>query len=55
MRQLKFVQALNEALDFCMAKDPKVFIVGLGAPDPAANFGSTKGLAEKYRPERSST
>ena len=32
-RQLKFVQALNEALDLCMEKDPKVFILGLGAPD----------------------
>src|SRR2546427_9054015 len=51
-RQLKFVQALNEALDLCMAKDPRVFIIGLGAPDPAAIFGSTKGLVEKYGPKR---
>jgi len=51
-RQLQFVQALNEALDLCMAKDPRVFIMGLGAPDPAAIFGSTKGLAEKYGPKR---
>src|SRR2546430_15549519 len=51
-RQLKFVQALNEALDLCMAKDPKVFIVGLGAPDAAAIFGSTKGLVEKYGSKR---
>jgi pyruvate dehydrogenase E1 component beta subunit len=52
VRQLKFVEALNEALDLCMAKDPAVFIMGLGAPDPAAIFGSTKGLAEKYGPKR---
>lgn len=51
-RQIKFVQALNEAMDVCMAKDPKVVIIGLGAPDAAAIFGSTKGLAEKYGPER---
>jgi pyruvate dehydrogenase E1 component beta subunit len=51
-RQLKFVQALNEALDICMEKDPKVFIMGLGASDAAAIFGSTKGLAEKYGPKR---
>jgi pyruvate dehydrogenase E1 component beta subunit len=51
-RQLQFVQALNEALDLCMAKDPRVFIVGLGAPDPAAVFGSTKGLVQKYGPKR---
>jgi pyruvate dehydrogenase E1 component beta subunit len=51
-RQLKFVEALNEALDLCMAKDPKVFILGLGAPDAAAVFGSTKGLVQKYGPRR---
>lgn len=51
-RQMKFVQALNEAMDLCMAKDPKVVIMGLGAPDAAAIFGSTKGLAEKYGPKR---
>lgn len=51
-RQLKFVEALNEALDLCMASDPKVVIIGLGAPDAAAVFGSTKGLAEKYGPKR---
>src|SRR6266540_875717 len=51
-RDLKFVQALNEALDLCMAKDPRVFVIGLGAPDAAAIFGSTKGLVEKYGPRR---
>ena len=51
-RQLKFVQALAEALDLCMAKDSRVFVLGLGAPDAAAVFGSTKGLAEKYGPRR---
>ena len=51
-RNLKFVQALNEAVDLCMAKDPRVFVMGLGAPDAAAIFGSTKGLVEKYGPRR---
>jgi pyruvate dehydrogenase E1 component beta subunit len=51
-RQLKFVDALNEALDLCLATDPRVFVIGLGAPDAAAIFGSTRGLAEKYGPKR---
>lgn len=51
-RQMRFVQALNEALDLCMAKDPKVFLMGLGAPDPIGVFGSTKGLIDKYGPKR---
>jgi pyruvate dehydrogenase E1 component beta subunit len=51
-RQLKFVEALNEGLDLCMARDPKVVVIGLGAPDAAAIFGSTRGLAQKYGPTR---
>jgi len=51
-RQLKFVQALAEAMDLCMARDPKVVLMGLGVADAAAIFGSTKGLAEKYGPKR---
>ena len=51
-RNLKFVEALHEALDLCMADDPRVFIMGLGAPDPAGIFGSTKGLVDKYGPRR---
>lgn len=51
-RQLTFVGALAEALDLCMARDPRVFVLGLGAPDAAAVFGSTRGLADKYGPRR---
>ena len=51
-RDLKFFQALNEATDVCMAKDPTVQIMGLGVPDPKGIFGSTLGLVEKYGPER---
>lgn len=35
-------------MDVCMAKDPNVFVIGLGASDAAAIFGSTKGLVQKY-------
>lgn len=47
-RELKYFQALNEAVDVCMAKDPSVYIIGLGVPDPKGIFGSTSGLQEKY-------
>lgn len=47
-RELKFFQAINEAIDLCMAKDPTVYIMGLGVPDPKGIFGSTLGLKEKY-------
>jgi pyruvate dehydrogenase E1 component beta subunit len=51
-RALKYFQALNEATDLCMAKDPAVQIMGLGVSDPKGVFGSTLGLVEKYGSER---
>ena len=41
-RHLTYAQALNEALDLSLANDPNVFVRGLGVPDAAAIFGSTK-------------
>lgn len=51
-RQIKFYQAINEAIDNCMARDPSVFVVGLGIPDPKGVFGTTLGLLPKYGSER---
>ncbi|KAB2939018.1 MAG: alpha-ketoacid dehydrogenase subunit beta [Hyphomicrobium sp.] len=51
-REITYAQALAEAQDICMARDPSVYIMGLGAPDAAAIFGSTKGLIEKFGPGR---
>ncbi len=51
-RTLKYVEAIREALDVSMAKDPTVYLMGLGVPDPKGIFGSTLGLADKYGPER---
>jgi len=51
-RELKFFQAINEAMDLCMAKDASVYIMGLGVPDPKGVFGSTTGLQKKYGDKR---
>lgn len=51
-RSLKYSEAICEALDVCLAADPQVFLMGLGAPDPTMLFGTHKGLAEKYGPKR---
>lgn len=47
-----YAQAMREALDMCLAKDKRVFVIGLGVPDPKGIFGATLGLQEKYGPER---
>ena len=51
-RELKFHDAIREAIDICMARDSAVYIMGLGVPDPKGIFGTTLGLQGKYGPER---
>lgn len=51
-RELKFFQAIYEAIDLCMGKDQNVYIMGLGVPDPKGTFGSTLGLHQKYGSKR---
>jgi pyruvate dehydrogenase E1 component beta subunit len=51
-RELKYYQAIHEATDLCMAKDPSVYVIGLGATDPKGIFGTTSGLEQKYGSQR---
>lgn len=51
-RILTFAQALHEALDICLARDRRVYLMGLGVADPKGVFGTTLGLVEKYGTER---
>jgi len=51
-RQLSFILAIREALDLCLARDPSVYVLGLGVPDPKGIFGSTCGLQDKYGEKR---
>ena len=44
--------AIQEAIDQSMAKDPNVFVVGEGVPDPKGVFGTTVGLREKFGKNR---
>jgi pyruvate dehydrogenase E1 component beta subunit len=51
-RELKYYQAINEAIDQSMAKDASIYIMGLGVPDPKGIFGTTLGLQQKYGSKR---
>ncbi len=51
-RELKFSDAIREALDLCLAQDPNVHVMGLGVPDPKGVFGTTLGLQKKYGAKR---
>ena len=47
-REIKYFQAINEAIDQCMVSDSSVYIMGLGVPDPKGIFGTTSGLQQKH-------
>jgi len=51
-RQLTYAQALNEAIDLSLARDPHVYVIGLGASDTEGVFGTTRNLAQKYGARR---
>jgi 2-oxoisovalerate dehydrogenase E1 component len=51
-RQISFVEALNEALDQEMARDPTVFLMGEDVGATGGIFQVSKGLMDKYGPER---
>ena len=51
-RVLKYVDALREAVDQEMTRDEKVFVMGLDVDDHKALQGSTRGLLQKFGPDR---
>jgi len=50
MREIRFIQAINEALKEEMQRDEKVFIIGEDVQ--AGTFGATTGLVQQFGPER---
>lgn len=52
MREIKYFEAINEALRQAMEQDDRVFLMGLGVDDPKGIFGSTLGLWQQFGRER---
>ncbi len=52
MSRRSYANALAEALATAMERDPAVFVVGEGVPDPGAIFGTTRGLRERFGADR---
>jgi len=50
MREIMYLQAINEALAEEIERDDKVFLVGEGVQ--IGTFGTTSGLVDKFGPER---
>jgi pyruvate/2-oxoglutarate/acetoin dehydrogenase E1 component len=51
-RILTYSQAIHEAIEQEMARDPSVFVMGQGVDDFKGMYGTTKGLAERFGPDR---
>lgn len=51
-RILTYPEAIREALDQEMERDPSVIVLGIGVDDPKRILGTTGGLLEKYGPQR---
>ncbi|MDO9541904.1 MAG: alpha-ketoacid dehydrogenase subunit beta [Kiritimatiellia bacterium] len=52
MREITYIQAVNEALREEMERDPNVFIIGEDVGDLGGGFGATKGLLAQFGPKR---
>ena len=52
MREIKYFEAINEALRHAMEQDDSVFLMGLGVDDQKGVFGSTLGLWQQFGRER---
>jgi pyruvate dehydrogenase E1 component beta subunit len=52
IRELKYWQAINEALLEEMARDERVTVAGEDVAEPGGPFGATRGLLEKFGPWR---
>ncbi|TMJ08413.1 MAG: alpha-ketoacid dehydrogenase subunit beta, partial [Bacillati bacterium ANGP1] len=51
-RILTYAEAVREATKQEMARDPSVIVLGIGVDDFKAVYGTTRGLLEKFGPER---
>lgn len=51
-RTLSYAEAIYEATEQEMTRDPSVIVMGLGVDDPKGIYGTTLGLVEKFGPER---
>src|SRR5437763_2432466 len=51
-RRLTYGEALREATEEEMERDPSVIVLGIGVDDFKAVWGTTKGLTEKFGADR---
>ncbi len=51
-RKLSYAEAIREATEQEMARDPSIIVLGMGVDDFRGIYGTTKGLVEKFGSDR---
>ena len=51
-QNIKFSEAINEALVLSMTKNKNVLLIGLGIDDPKGIFGTTKNIHKLFKDKR---
>ncbi|MBI2359130.1 MAG: alpha-ketoacid dehydrogenase subunit beta, partial [Deltaproteobacteria bacterium] len=52
MRELRYREAIDEATRQAMAKDDRIFVMGVGVDDPKGIFGTTRGAFQQFGSHR---
>lgn len=52
IREISYAEAVRDAFAVTLERDPSVFLIGLGVPDPKGFFGTTSGLEAKFGADR---
>ncbi|MEQ9489818.1 MAG: thiamine pyrophosphate-dependent enzyme [Alphaproteobacteria bacterium] len=52
VREMSFAEAVCDGLGVSIDRDPSVYLMGEGIDDPSAFWGTTRGIAERFGPEK---
>jgi pyruvate/2-oxoglutarate/acetoin dehydrogenase E1 component len=52
MKEIRYIRAINEAMQEEMERDDHVFLVGEDVGIPGGSFGASRGLYDRFGPER---
>lgn len=47
-KEMSYAEAVRDAFDVMLSRDPRVLLMGLGVPDVKGFFGTTTGLAQRH-------
>jgi pyruvate/2-oxoglutarate/acetoin dehydrogenase E1 component len=52
MKEIRYIRAINEAMQEEMERDDQVFLIGEDVGIPGGSFGASRGLYDRFGPER---